>query len=128
MRYRLFFPVRTFAKILFFGAVFVFGLSFVVMLLWNNVLAAVVNVGQLSYWQAMGILVLSKILFGGFRGGPRGPRGAQFAGGKGWWAMREKWASMTPEEREKFRSRMRSHCGDSRWTAPEQRQEAAPEQ
>ena len=40
-----------------------------VMLLWNNVLAAVVAVKLITFWQALGLLALSKILFGGFRGG-----------------------------------------------------------
>ena len=43
-----------------------FGLSAIVMWLWNAILPNVVNVSSITYWQAMGILVLSKILFGGF--------------------------------------------------------------
>lgn len=43
-------------------------LTWVVMLLWNGVLAEVVPVSTVTYWQALGLLVLSKILFGGFRG------------------------------------------------------------
>jgi len=48
----------------------------------------------ISFWQALGLLVLSKILLGGFRGRP-GPRM--------FWRRRmmERWAQMTPEEREK---------------------------
>ncbi|MCH5688999.1 hypothetical protein LWM68_34950 [Niabella sp. W65] len=49
------------------AAVFLF--SAIVMLLWNAVLPDVLPVKPVSYWQAMGILVLSKILFGGFGGG-----------------------------------------------------------
>jgi hypothetical protein len=49
-------------------------------------------------------LVLSKILFGGFRsysgGGPRWRR-----------RMMERWEQMTPEEREKFKRGMRHGCG-----------------
>jgi len=53
---------------------------------------------------AVGILVLSKILFGGFRGRP-GPHM--------YWRRRmmERWEQMTPEEREKFRQGMRGGCG-----------------
>lgn len=46
-----------------------FGLSAIVMLLWNAVVPEVTGFKSLSYWQAMGLLVLCKILFGGFRGG-----------------------------------------------------------
>jgi hypothetical protein len=42
-------------------------LSWVVMSLWNCVLVAVLGVSVISFWQAAGILLLSKILFGGFQ-------------------------------------------------------------
>lgn len=51
--------------VLFIIAMF-FAAGAVVMLLWNAILPDVVNVKPLNYWQALGILVLSKILFGGF--------------------------------------------------------------
>ena len=78
----------------------VFG--WVVELLWNGVVAPATNWHPLTYWQALGLLILSKILFGGFRGGPgRHYRRRMF----------ERWEQMTPEEREKFREGMRSRCG-----------------
>lgn len=87
------------------------GFSAVVMLLWNNVLAAVVSVKLLSYPQAMGILVLSKILFGGFKG-----RGGFGGPGAMWrYKMHEKWESMTPEEREKFKAEWKNRCVGRRW-------------
>ena len=84
-------------------AILVFG--GVVMLLWNNVLASVTNVSTISFVQALGILVLAKILFGGFRGG-WGPR-------RYFWRQRmmQKWNNMTPEEREKFKSEWQRRCG-----------------
>ena len=51
-----------------FGALAVTALSAAVMLLWNNILVSVVHVGAITFWQAAGILLLSKILFGGFKG------------------------------------------------------------
>jgi len=77
----------------------------VVMLLWNNVLAAVTNVHTITFIQALGLLVLSKILFGGFRGG-WGPR-------RGYWrhGMWQKWNQMSPEEREKFKQEWQKRCG-----------------
>jgi hypothetical protein len=46
--------------------------------LWNGVLTEVVGVKTVTYWQALGILVLARILFGGFPGrhGPSAHRGA----------------------------------------------------
>ncbi|MCW3087741.1 MAG: hypothetical protein JWQ78_1127 [Sediminibacterium sp.] len=79
-------------------------LGWVVMSLWNNILAVVLPVSVISFWQALGILVLSKILFGGFHGGWRG--------GGGHWKkeMREKWQTMSPEEREKIKQEWRNRC------------------
>lgn len=45
-----------------------FGITAIVMWLWNMLLPEIIGVKNITYWQAMGILVLSKILFGGFGG------------------------------------------------------------
>jgi hypothetical protein len=82
-------------------AVTVFG--FVVMSLWNWLAPAVFGLHTITFWQGLGILVLSKILFGGFRGGP--------GRGKHWGRMKDRWEAMTPEEREKFRQGMAGRCG-----------------
>ncbi|HEV8080506.1 MAG TPA: hypothetical protein VGP43_07335 [Chitinophagaceae bacterium] len=77
-----------------------------VMLLWNNVLTIATGVRSITYWQAAGIFLLSKILFG-FSGGWKGRHSWRDRG------MREKLANMSPEEREKFKSEWRNRC--SRW-------------
>jgi hypothetical protein len=78
--------------------------SFVVMHLWNWLMPALFGAHLIGCWQALGILVLSKILFGGFRGRP--------GGGMRWRRrMMERWEQMTPEEREKFRAGIRGRCG-----------------
>jgi hypothetical protein len=74
----------------------------IVMQLWNWLLPTLFAVREITFWQALGILVLCRILFGGFGcGGPRGPR----------MRLRTKWDAMTPEERERFREGMRRRCG-----------------
>ena len=89
------------------AAVLVFG--FVVMSLWNNVLVAVTGVKVISFAQALGILVLSKILFGGFHGRGR------WRGGPAWRdKMKQRWDKMTPEDREKFKAEWKNRCG-GRW-------------
>jgi hypothetical protein len=82
----------------------VFGL--LVMGLWNWLAPEVFGLHAITFWQALGILILSKILFGGFRGRP---------GFSGHWKHRlsERWQQMTPEEREKFREGLFSRCGRS---------------
>ena len=77
-------------------------LGFVVMSLWNWLAPPVFGLRTITFWQALGILILSKILFGGFRGRP---------GGGPWRRrMRERWQAMTPEERDKFRRGMLNRC------------------
>lgn len=73
-------------------AVTVFG--YVVMLLWNWVVPAVTGFHAVTFMQALALLVLARILFGGLR-----------AHGGGWhWRhrLRERWEQMTPEQREQF--------------------------
>jgi hypothetical protein len=77
-------------------------LGWVVMALWNGVIpAAFASAHAIDYWHALGLLVLSRILFGGFRGHG------------GWHGRRHwrRWEQMTPEEREKFQQgRHARHC------------------
>ena len=47
-------------------------ISYIVMLLWNNLLPDILHVTTISIWQAMGLFVLAKILFGFGKGGGRG--------------------------------------------------------
>ena len=90
-------------KFALFAVLFVVVLGFVVMSLWNWLVPALFGLHKIGFWQALGLLLLSKILFGGFRG----PRGRMH-----WRArMMERWEKMTPEEREKFREGMRGRCG-----------------
>jgi hypothetical protein len=91
-------------RIVLFAIVAAAALSFIVMSLWNVLMPSVFGVRTISFWQALGLLLLSKILFGGFR---------PYAGGGPRWRgrMMERWEKMTPEEREKFRQGMRRGCG-----------------
>lgn len=69
----------------------------VVMLLWNWLAPGLFGFPVLTFWQALGLLALCRILFGGF--GMRGGSGSHY---------RRRWEAMTPEEREQVRERMRS--------------------
>jgi hypothetical protein len=85
---------------------FVALVSLVVMSLWNGLIPSLFRGPTLQYWQAVGLLVLSRILFGGFRGRPGWH-------GHGRWRghLASKWESMTPEERERLRARLKHRCG-----------------
>jgi hypothetical protein len=86
------------------GAAFVALFGELVMHLWNWLLPPLFGWRPIGFWQALGLLVLCRILFGGFGGhgrDRRGKRRREF----------ERWEQMTPEEREKLRQSLRSRCG-----------------
>lgn len=90
---------------------FVLVLAGVVMVLWNAILPAVTGLKEISFIQAIGILLLSKILFGGFNGrfGSRGNDDFKLK-------LKEKFGNMTQEEKEKFTSAWKSRCSNRRFT------------
>jgi hypothetical protein len=83
----------------------------IVRLLWNSLLPALFGLREITFWQGLGLLVLCRILFGGFgfhgSGGSNARRRMRDR-------MAERWESMTPEDRERFRVYMRERCGFSR--------------
>ncbi len=77
-----------------------------VMFLWNAILPEVIGVNTITYWQALGIFVLSKILFGGFKRGARRP-------GKFNRMNKNKFMNMTDEEKAAFKSEWKARCQSS---------------
>lgn len=71
--------------------------------LWNGLMPNIFGLPAITYWQALGLMVLSWILFGGLRG----------RSGHGAWRydMRRRWARMSPAEREEFVRGLRDRCG-----------------
>jgi len=90
-------------KILVIVAVVIAVMSYVVMSLWNWLVPTLFAGPMLTFWQALGLLVLARLLFGGMK--PHGGRGPW--GRHRWHHERERWERMTPEERERFRTRFR---------------------
>ena len=75
-----------------------------VLALWNWLLPPLFGWPEITFWQALGLLVLCRILFGGF--------GCHRSGHSNWRRrMEERCENMTPEERERFRQRMRERFG-----------------
>ncbi len=92
----------------------------VVMLLWNWLAPALFGLRLITFWQAIGLLALCRILFGGFGLGGGGHRNSRRRmEGRIRERLRERmderWEQMTPEEREKSRQGMRS-CGGGQTT------------
>jgi hypothetical protein len=80
----------------------------IVKLLWNWLLPTLFGWRPLTIWQAVGMLALCRILFGGL--GWRGGSGSSMRR-----RMAERWEHMTPEERERFRQGVRGRWG---WGPP----------
>jgi hypothetical protein len=86
----------------------------IVMQLWNWLLPTLFGWRAVTFWQALGLLALCRILFGGvgLHGGSRRDsairrRVADRVADR----MAERWDQMTPEERERLRQRMRERWG-----------------
>jgi hypothetical protein len=112
------FKIRIAGMFIALAMVTVFGVG--VMLLWNALLPGIFGLPFINYWQAVGVLLLTRVLFGGFGGGrfmPRDWPGRDehlFRQGN---PLREKWLNMTDEERRAFIAKekdfMRFHQGFS---------------
>jgi hypothetical protein len=89
--------------------------------LWNWLVPSIIGWRAITYWEALGLFILSKMLFKGItwnnnRGG-HWNRHWKAKWNEKWNAKwREKWDTMSPEDRERFKQKMRDKCG---WmTAP----------
>jgi hypothetical protein len=107
----LFAPLAILAMLLF---VFIGGE--VVMRLWNWLLPPLFGFREIAFWQALGILLLCRILFGGFgfRGGGGSGIRRRMAGRMAVHIadrVGDRWDAMSPDERERFRQRIRERCG-----------------
>jgi len=89
------------SKIALIGIVGVAVAGTLVMALWNWLMPGLFGWHTIGFWQALGLLILSRIFFGGFRG----------PSGIGRRHLRDRWEKMTPEEREKLRAGLRGRCG-----------------
>ena len=74
----------------------------VVMALWNAILPEVLGAKPVTYWQALGLLLLSRILLGGFRFG---------GGGSSWKGRpRGRWTAMSDEEKARIKEEWQKRC------------------
>ena len=79
----------------------------VVMLLWNWLTPSLFGFRQITFWQALGLLALCRILLGGFCLGGGGLRSHNKR------RIAERWEQMTPEERERFRQVISDRSGST---------------
>jgi hypothetical protein len=76
-------------------------MGLVVFALWNLLMPPILGLRAIGFWQALGLFLLSRVLFGGFGGWGRGLRKARFVRG---------WKDLTPDERQRFRRAMEARC------------------
>ncbi len=103
--------------ILAFAAFVALG-GLIVEWLWNWLVPSIFGWCQITFWQGIGLLALCRVLFGGFgrHGYRRSGDGSRIAG---------RWGRMSPEEKERFRQKMRERFGLGP-SASEGREQAGP--
>jgi hypothetical protein len=113
MWYKWFYRAPLF--IILIGAVLLL-IGYVVMVLWNALVPGLFHGPLLTFWQAIGLIVLVKILFHNHR--------VHGWHGHGWhpsyhrhWKNRfeAKLASMNPEEKERFKEEWQKRCNPRYW-------------
>ncbi len=85
--------------------------SYIVMYLWNWLLPDIIGASFIGFWQAAGLLLLSRILFGGFGQKKNKPWNKRSSHWKS--KMQNKWAKMSQEQKLQFKAKMDDYCPKS---------------
>jgi hypothetical protein len=88
-------------RMIVFGVVFLGVVGLSTFALWNALMPSIFGLPPIGFWQAVGLLILGRLLFGSFGGWGHRMRKARFVRG---------WGHLTPEERQRFRHAMGSRC------------------
>ena len=99
-------PVKRWIFFLTFMLVIPLAKSVLVMLLWNALMPDLVHLAPINFWQALGLFILCKLLFGNFGFGRRDSPKRHFGPPR----FREKFIDMSPEEREKLKEKWKERC------------------
>jgi hypothetical protein len=96
-------------RVVLFGTVAFLAFTFLTMYLWNWLVPLLFHGPVIEFWQAFGLLILGRLLFGGFGGGRCGGKWGHHHHWRKHW--QQKMANMTPEEREELRKKWKQRCG-----------------
>ena len=88
------------APFLLLGLAWLALMGLIVWLLWNHLAPSIFHVREINFFEGIGLLILCRVLFGGFRGWGSRMRKARWVRG---------WKNLTPEERERFRKAIGAH-------------------
>jgi hypothetical protein len=102
-----------FLKCLVVGTLMIFFFGWITFLLWNWLVPSLFGGPAITFWQSLGLLLLTKILFFGLGG--RRSWSSHYKTHQQHWKHRfyEKISSMTPEEREALKKKMKD-----KWCTP----------
>jgi hypothetical protein len=99
-------------KFLVLGIIFCAAIGFAIQHLWNWLMPAIFALPLITFWQALGLFLLGKLLLGWHGGGaPWKEKARQKWRNK----MKERMENMTEEQREEMRERFRKCGGMDRW-------------
>ena len=84
--------------------VMLFGLSGALLFLWNAILPEFTHLSKINYWQALGLLLLCRILFGGFHFSHLGGR---WGGEDQQPLIKDKLMNMSEQDRASFKEEWR---------------------
>jgi len=105
---------KRFWGILIFIIVFAAAIA-VVMLLWNALIPSIIGWGVINYWQAAGLMILSRLLLGGFgrfgRGGGKNSFRERKEEFRQWHILRDQMKGMSRDEKREY---MRKHMRECR--------------
>ncbi len=91
-------PAKMFFMFVVLAPIFIALYGFAVQYLWNWLLPDIVGATEITFWQALGLIALSKLLFGfGRSGGGKHKCGHKSHSWKS--KMKDKFANMSEEER-----------------------------
>jgi hypothetical protein len=102
------------------AAIFALVFGWLVMILWNWLMPSIFRLGEIGYWQAFGIVILAKLIFGGIGGGRHHGRGHGPWKGNPWegkhgkedWRLhREFWEKEGRQAFERFAEQRRAAQG-----------------
>ena len=100
-----------FFKGLFIFAFFMLVFGFAFLYLWNALIPDLFGGPTISYWQGIGLILLSKALFGSWSSGGEHKYKRHHRSKHHWKSkVRENWANMTEEERAEYRDNWKKHC------------------
>lgn len=91
-------------------------LGWTTMTLWNWLLPTLLNLPVISFWQALGLLLLSRILFGNWGGGGSWKNKTCGHQREAHWKnkIKERWNTMSETEQNEWRNKFEKHCGANR--------------